>query len=413
MKVESIEVVKEPDVTSYEIGDTFSAEGGIIKVNYDDGSSEEISMTDDRVSLSSPTMNSANTKNVTVTYEGERTTFQILVTAAQCDVRFNLNYGGAPEAETVKVPAGNTVERPEDPTRDGYTFVNWYADADFTRQYDFSTEISGETDIYALWSRNGATYVDVTFDYDYYGAKFTSYSYPVEQGTPVSRPTVDPIRVGYSFEKWVDESGADFNFEQPITTDTTIKASWTKSTSGTNTYVFEAEDTDLTGKIGPSYSGTAQETSMILYNDGINASGNRLVGYLYERGLGLEFCIASDMAVNDATLTVRITGEYTTMTYDSNEFQVIVNGVPLSYPRVTIPVEGMYDIPACEDLIVIQNVSLQEGSNEIKLLTNNSNAITGTTFKANAPMVDCLKIDTEAVLIWDENYGVPAPNYQK
>ena len=33
---------------------------------------------------------------------------------------------------------------------------------------------------------------------------------------------------------------------------------------------------------------------------------------------------------------------------------------------------------------------------------------------AHAPLVDCLIIDTDAVLIWDENHGVPAEgNYAK
>lgn len=30
---------------------------------------------------------------------------------------------------------------------------------------------------------------------------------------------------------------------------------------------------------------------------------------------------------------------------------------------------------------------------------------------AHAPLVDALKVETEAVLTWDENKGVPAANY--
>ena len=41
-------------------------------------------------------------------------------------------------------------------------------------------------------------------------------------------------------------------------------------------------------------------------------------------------------------------------------------------------------------------------------MTNNTNEVDGTTFKAYAPIVDCVKVTTEAVLIWDENHNEPA-----
>jgi hypothetical protein len=65
-------------------------------------------------------------------------------------------------------------------------------------------------------------------------------------------------------------------------------------------------------------------------------------------------------------------------------------------------------------LIQISGVSLKKGANLIQLLTSNTNAVAGTTFKANAPIVDCVKVVTDAVVIWDENFDVPAvKNYMK
>ena len=29
------------------------------------------------------------------------------------------------------------------------------------------------------------------------------------------------------------------------------------------------------------------------------------------------------------------------------------------------------------------------------------------TYQATAPILDCIKINTDAVLIWDANYGLP------
>ena len=412
--VASVEVAQMPDKTVYVIGEEFSAEGGVIKVNYTDGAYVLLPMTHEDVKVSKPTMKTANTKNVTATYQKKRVAFKIEVVAGMIDVTFDSHYEGAPAALVQQVSKGGTATQPETPVREGYDFLGWYANPDFTHPYDFGTEVTEALTVYALWQKQGAEHVTVTFDYDYYGVKLSSYSYPVEKGTAVSKPIADPVRTGYTFAKWVGPDGGDYDFTQPVTADTTIKAVWTKASADVQTWVFEAEDTDLTGKIGPSYSGSAQEESMIIYNDAINASGNRVVGYLYERGITLEFPVAADTAVNDAQLIVRISGEYTTMSYDGNDFQVLVNGQAYNYARVTLEVSDQAAVLPSEDLIVVNGVTLNQGANLIQLKTNNTNAVAGTTFKANAPLVDCVKIVTDAVVIWDENAGVPAVwNYQR
>ena len=102
------------------------------------------------------------------------------------------------------------------------------------------------------------------------------------------------------------------------------------------------------------------------------------------------------------------------MSYDGNDFQILINGNARYYDRVTLEVPFGGTFLPCEDLIIIDNVSLEEGQNLIQLRTNNVNAVAGTTFVAHAPIVDCVKISTSAVLTWDENYGVPAlKNYTR
>ena len=99
---------------------------------------------------------------------------------------------------------------------------------------------------------------------------------------------------------------------------------------------------------------------------------------------------------------------------DAGTAQVLVNGAAKLYPKVTVPIEKQSDVAPCEDLILLEGVALKQGENLIQLKTNNTNAVPGTTFSSNAPMVDCLKITASAVLIWDENHGEPAlTNYKK
>lgn len=409
-KVKDLEVYQLPDKTVYLVGEEFSAEGGIIKINYKDGSEGYIAMTDPAVTLKAPTMNTVNTKNVQLKYEGGKLTFKVEVVAGMCNVTF---LAESCDAQVQEVSKGGCAVEPAVPVREGYTFVGWYANEDYTHLYDFSAKVLGDMNVYALFTRDGAELVNVTFDYDYYGVKLNAYTYPVEKGACVAKPVNEPVRTGYAFDKWLAADGSDYDFSAPVTGDTTIKAQWTKTVSGAQTWVFEAEDTVLTGKIGPSFSGSAQEESMIIFNDTVGASNDRMVGYLYEKGISLEFYVAADTDADDVELIVSICGEYTTMTYDGNDYQVIVNGEPKNYARVTIEADSQ-GITACGDLIKISGVSLKQGANLIQLMTNNTNSVAGTTFKAYAPIVDCVKLTTSAVVIWDENQGEPAvSNYKK
>ncbi|MFR3949688.1 MAG: hypothetical protein ACLTZM_23275 [Ruminococcus sp.] len=61
-----------------------------------------------------------------------------------------------------------------------------------------------------------------------------------------------------------------------------------------------------------------------------------------------------------------------------------------------------------------EGFTLHKGANTIKLVTENNDSYSGTTMVAHAPLVDALEVQTEGVLIWDENHDVPATdNYQK
>ena len=143
-KVTSVEVETMPNKTVYVIGEEFSAEGGTLKVTYDDGTTEIVAMTDSSVKLSKPTMKTANTKNVTATVGKKRVVFKIEVVAGMCVVTFDLNYDGAPAAFTQEVSKGGTASEPAAPARDGYEFVAWYADADYTHTYDFAAPVTGD-----------------------------------------------------------------------------------------------------------------------------------------------------------------------------------------------------------------------------------------------------------------------------
>ena len=74
-------------------------------------------------------------------------------------------------------------------------------------------------------------------------------------------------------------------------------------------YRFEAECTDLRGKNGPGYSGSAPEGSMATYGDGASNEGG-CVSYLYAPGMTLNFLVVSDRDVENATISLCLGAEF-------------------------------------------------------------------------------------------------------
>ena len=65
-------------------------------------------------------------------------------------VTFESNGGSSVESQTVKY--SEKVAKPEDPTREGYTFDGWYSDSSLTKLWDFDTVITGNITLYAKWT---------------------------------------------------------------------------------------------------------------------------------------------------------------------------------------------------------------------------------------------------------------------
>jgi uncharacterized repeat protein (TIGR02543 family) len=67
----------------------------------------------------------------------------------QFHVVFDTDGGSAIEEEVVWVH--DKAAQPADPTKNGATFLGWYADADRTIQYNFDEEVTSDRTIYAKW----------------------------------------------------------------------------------------------------------------------------------------------------------------------------------------------------------------------------------------------------------------------
>lgn len=193
-------------------------------------------------------------------------------------------------------------------------------------------------------------------------------------------------------------------------------------------YIFEAEHTDLVDEAGQPIkgmgaSGGSEGKEMVEQPSsaaqGINASNGYYVTYLYAPGIRLKWVINSDRDVDNVTLIFRITCESKGFALTPNDttegqttedgtllskYTITVNGVPLNYPVIEITDaqghEDTGDRRPFSDYVLSTTVSLKKGENVIIALTDNNHGM-GGTMAATAPVIDCIKIVTDAVLTWN------------
>ena len=132
-------------------------------------------------------------------------------------VTFNTQGGSHP----ITVFDGETIERPDDPERTGYTFIGWYVDPECTNPFDFSSTIGTNYELYAKWEIN--TY-SVTFISNG-GSEVAPQT--VEYNSTVSEPQ-EPTLEGYTFVGWYTDEGLteEYNFATPVDDDVTLYAKW-------------------------------------------------------------------------------------------------------------------------------------------------------------------------------------------
>lgn len=73
-----------------------------------------------------------------------------IIVSSDCTVKFESNGGSPVPSQTVTY--GQTLARPDNPTREGYHFVGWYQDIDLQIPWDFDADtVQGNMTLYAKW----------------------------------------------------------------------------------------------------------------------------------------------------------------------------------------------------------------------------------------------------------------------
>lgn len=177
-----------------------------------------------------------------------------IVVSTACTVKFEPNGGTEVPSQTVQY--GETVERPEDPTREGCHLEGWYSDIDLQSPWDFEKDtVQGNMTLYAKWEKGDAPAdgtggglwwllglgllglllllllllllgrKTVRFDT---GCEAKIKDQKVKKGDLVKRPE-DPVRPGRAFAGWYADEACtrrwDFDNEK-VENNMTLFAKW-------------------------------------------------------------------------------------------------------------------------------------------------------------------------------------------
>lgn len=159
-------------------------------------------------------------------------------------ITFDSDGGSVVEKQIVK--RGEKVNKPTDPTRDGYIFIEWDLGSSI---YDFSAKVTRNLILKAVWKEQEGGKVTYVVNFNTDGGNSVSNQIINKDGT-ITKPQ-DPVRDGYKFLGWYSNNVL-FDFNTPVTTNLELVAKWEKakdnSTTGTTTTTKKNDTTSSTTK---------------------------------------------------------------------------------------------------------------------------------------------------------------------
>lgn len=213
---------------------------------------------------------------------------------------------------TAKTPPREPIPLPENPVKEGYTFVGWYYDRNFEIPYD-GEPIYSDTELFAKFEINEFT---VTFNSN---GGSTVYNQIVEWNTAATLTT--PTREKYAFKGWFLADGTQYT-NQPIKENTTLTAHWERN-------VFTvAFNTD---------GGAAVSSQDVVLNSSVTLPTTTKTGYVFNgwfmadgteytnQPITTDITLTAHWVVQTFTVTFYVDGEiFTTKTVEYGQGLVAV-----------------------------------------------------------------------------------------
>lgn len=112
---------------------------------------------------------------------------------------FTANTGATKIDTYFDVNVGETIERPEDPSRPGFVFAGWYTDYAKTLPWDFDTDVMPEQSL-VLYAKFDVTVRNIVYNLN--GGTISAQNYPTTFSPGQSFVLPQARKTGYSFRGW-------------------------------------------------------------------------------------------------------------------------------------------------------------------------------------------------------------------
>ena len=140
---------------------------------------------------------------------------------------------GGSEVASQTVETGAKIDKPTNPTRDGFKFSGWYTgtEADATEWNFVTDKVTENVTLYARWTEIVVEIVYHTVSFETDGGSAVA-DVQVVKGEALVKPQ-DPTKDGYTFLGWytsADDDAVMWDFSIAIRTDITLYARWSQNT---------------------------------------------------------------------------------------------------------------------------------------------------------------------------------------
>ena len=176
-------------------------------------------------------------------------------------VTFETNGGSAVASQTVN--SGEKATKPADPTKSGFVFDGWYADATFAAAFDFGAPITADVTVYAKWteeSKPGEIVYTIVSGGNSTWTKGSSSGVTIVVKRNVDDDTCFSHFTSVQIGSTTLAGGTDYTAVAGSTVITLNASALQKLTTGTKTVTINFDDgkatTNLTIKAGTSGPGT-------------------------------------------------------------------------------------------------------------------------------------------------------------
>lgn len=134
-------------------------------------------------------------------------------------VKFDTQGGSV--VEDALAAYGIPISKPDDPTREGYTFTGWYTSDTFETEWNFDHNVKDHMTLYAKWD---IKHYSVTF---HTGGGSVIDKQIIDHGEKAGEPA-EPTKAYYVFAGWYcdEKLTKEFKFDSAIKADTILYAKW-------------------------------------------------------------------------------------------------------------------------------------------------------------------------------------------